>query len=641
MHVGIEEVVEAMENMLDLSKGAEDLSERSRVLLEDLEAEAKHVSEMKHASLVKLASTAERNTAEVKALSEQADAFDTAYALLVKHIKKSTDRKTARALLSIHKAVQSIFPLRHIPSMHEKVCNARDAFDALLFTLVDDLPDLLRREGTLSALKIFKVVDREDRASAAQNAPPPALDLLGNASLPPAAPSSAPRGKSREKIFEVFLESIESRFREELGEDSVRCTPASLSFIIEDLRALKKTETSGLPAKYCIFPFAAIHYHRALYEYLDTHCQAFDPSAAVAILLWTREYYGEMEKLGRAKGSLGPLLLAEKEASIIDKYISAVSEKLSGWTSNLTRTECRRFREREKAPDLDAENRFISVGFMDLFHIIRQQIEPVHAHQTVFQKVSEHVLRCTESFQKGILDVLHKEFDSIKKDKAANGFEEYCIAVANSGLKFMDCLHTLPFYGDKPMQDIGGVFYDTFLAAKDVLVQNIFMVLKPALKHLFTSTWTAEPVSDTVVATLGDYMADYHETMLDHAFQVFVGSLVSHLASAYMDRLGKKSSVFKPEHLHTLGTDRRKYGVFFGQYFEKDAIPERFKKFDLFVSISSNPNVALCAAETKMYFQAYPHEPKDRIRNVLKKMPGGSREFATEVLKRCASTYRH
>lgn len=599
-------LVRDTESIKKCVQSIKDKANSAREEIEQMHLNVSSVSPLKHVELVKLSAHALINIESTKSLIEKTRSFDSTYSVLAQKIKTETDKKTSRSLLSIYKDLRELEGLKESsPTVVERISSLFSAFDALLFTLVDALPEVIRKESYISYLKIAKVIQKKDRRDDAY----------------------------RKKMFETFLDSIERRFRENLSSSSIH-NSSSFEFIIEEVSLFKPLEDVDLPEKYEIFSFAAIHYHRALYEYLDDHADTLDPNEAISVLLWTQKYYASMQELGKTKASLGPLLFAEKESQLVSRYIVVAKEKLSEWISNLAQAECKRFSQRKKAPDLDSSNCFISVGFMDLLHIIRQQLEPVYMHRKIFKEISEHILLCSESFKSSLTATMENELGLLLKDKAKNGFEEYAIAIGNSGLKFMDCLQALPFYNHASIQAIGGVFYSCFLAANDILIRYISFVVKPAAKHLFTKKWELEPVSDSLIATYKDFLSDYKETMIGYFFSLFVSSLIKATTLFYMSRLSKKHSYFAKEYLTVLVSDKRKYVSFFSSYLAKDALIEKFKMFDLFIRIVSTDNLSLLVPEAKAFASAYPKDIETTLKVFLRKMPGGGKEFADEVIKR-------
>ncbi|KAI5181198.1 exocyst complex component 3 [Nematocida sp. AWRm80] len=529
---------------------------------------------------------------------------------IIKYISKTNKENTTKHLLSLYSAVRRIRMIKEarIDEYLEGITRIEEMFYGMIYGIMDKLPEVIKKEGGVAYVKIAKIIREEPE-------------------------------EQIEKVLESLLGSIERRFREELGGVDKVLSEECLDFILKDLQLIRETEGLGIPEKYKIFSFSVLHYHRALYEYLDTEADKFDPNEAISLLLWSKRYYAEMKKMGRSKGELGPVLFSGKEEELVNKYISAAKEKLSQWIFNLTKTECKRFRERKKAPDLDSSNKFISIGFMDLLHIIRQQLEPIYEHKQIFKEITKHVSECTEQFKDSLCHCIKEELSLILKDKAKNGFEEYLIAVGNCGLKFMDCLQSLSFYSHSQIQEICNVFYECFLCANDSLVSNIVYVIQPALKHLFTKTWSSEPVSDSIVATFKDYIQDYQSTMIEYSFTTFLITLLEEIPKIYISKSIKKHSYFPKEYIPLITTDRKKYTSLFSKYLSKESISEALYPLDQFISIVNNPNASLILPEIQHILKSDKPVIKEiytpeTIKRILYKMPGGGKTLYSTVMKR-------
>lgn len=586
------------------------------------------LSKLKNDNLVRSSAVAHMNIECTRKLLAKVKHFERKYNRLLEEIKTSTEHGSSEGLLTIYKELKEMIGLRNSTSeITEKLSILEKHFEILVLTLVDSLPEVIRKDGAISYMKIVKVSMNEDNTKSTTE-DPNQTDRSSDSSV-------LMCHLDRAQIFEVFLDSISRRFNEHFSVDSSKIVRiGSLSFVLDDLSVLRETDELSIPPNYQIFSFSCIQYHRLLFEYLDKNCSNFDPNEAIGILLWSKEYYAQMEEIGKMKRSLGPVLFAGREKELVDKYVKVAENKLSEWISNLAHMESKRFKERKKAPDLDSENKFISIGFMDLLHIIRQQLEPIYSHTEIFKRVSLHILNCVRSFKKTLSDAVEEELEGVMKDSAKSGFEEYCIALSNSGLKFMDCLHSLTFYSDSNVQKISEVFYDCMLMANDALVRNIMSVISPAVNNIFTNSWSDEPVTESIISTYSDYLSDYKETMIDYSFVHFVSSLLEKTIQVYFDSLCKKHAIFKKDHFSILSTDRKKYREFFTRYISKNTLKDLLKHMDYLISITSSDNISICVSEVKLYLKEAPHESIERLSKILRKMPGGSKEFSREVISR-------
>lgn len=602
--------------------------ETAKEAVDNITLNISSLSKLKNDHLVRSSAIAHMNIEYTRKLLAKVKHFNTKYSSLLEGIKSATESASSEGLLSIYKELKEMVGLRNsTPEITEKLSILENHFEILVLTLIDSLPEVIKKDGIISYMKIAKISMNEGES---QNS-------IKKTDNPPSHWDSSILmcNLSRDRVFEIFLDSISRRFNEQFPADRTKTVRSStLSFVLDDLSVLRESDELPIPPNYRIFSFSCIQYHRLLFEYLDKNCRTFDPNEAIGILLWSKEYYAQMEEIGKMKRALGPVLFAGREKELVDKYVSVAESKLTEWINNLAQMESKRFRERKKAPDLDSNNKFISIGFMDLLHIIRQQLEPIYAHTEIFKRVSHHILQCVRSFRKILTDSVSDELESILKDNAQSGFEEYCIALSNSGLKFMDCLHSLPFYTNPNIQKISEVFYECMLMANDALVRNIMAVVSPAVDNIFTKTWQDEPVTETVISTYSDYLTDYKETMIDYSFVQFVSSLLERTIQLYFDRICRKSSIFKKEHIAILSTDRKRYRDFFGRYISKNTLKEIIKHMDYLISITSAENISICVSEIKLYLKEAPNESVERLGKILKKMPGGGKEFSKEVISR-------
>ncbi|KAH9385384.1 exocyst complex component 3, partial [Nematocida major] len=585
----IDETIKAAKGKMSATKEA----------LDAITLEISSLSLLKNDSLVRTAATAHSNIEHTKRLLLEVRQFSAKYKKLRKEMKSSTENPSAEGLLSIYKEIKEVLGLKNAaPEITEKIGILEKQFEILVLTLVDSLPEIVQKEGAVAYLKIVKVSSSEAAHT----------EGISKQKRKAKIPSNLECNLSRNRLFEVFLDSLDRKFAENLPGAPESAKARGLAFVLQDLSSLKKTESLPVSAKYQIFAFACIQYHRLLYEYLDKNSNAFDPEESIGILLWSKNYYAEMLKMGKMKSLLGPVLFSGREEEVANKYVKAAEEKLTEWIGNLAAAESTRFRERKKAPDLDSEGKFISIGFMDLLHIIRQQLEPIYTHPEIFRRLSQHILKCVRKFKETLSVAVLEELDLLLKDKAQNGFEEYCIALSNSGLKFMDCLHTLSFYSDSHVQAISEVFHECMVCASDALVQNILFVISPAVRNMYTRAWNSEPVTQSIVSTYADYLKDYRESMIDYAFTFFVSSLLGNTVEMYFERCTRKKALFLGEHLCIVGADRKRYRELFGQHLSKNSLKSILRKLDCFIAITSSDNVSICAAEVALYVKEYPED---------------------------------
>ncbi|KAH9387517.1 uncharacterized protein NEMAJ01_2413, partial [Nematocida major] len=66
----------------------------------------------------------------------------------------------------------------------------------------------------------------------------------------------------------------------------------------------------------------------------------------------------------------------------------------------------------------------------------------------------------------------------------------------------------------------------------------------------------------------------------------------------------------------------------------KNSLKSILRKLDCFIAITSSDNVSICAAEVALYVKEYPEDSRERLAKILRRMPGGGKEFSAEVMGR-------
>ena len=100
------------------------------------------------------------------------------------------------------------------------------------------------------------------------------------------------------------------------------------------------------------------------------------PVQVLSLLRWSRDYYEQLkDKLSVEKEHLDPPLLDKKEAIFIEDFIKRSRAKIEEWMLNLERQLYTTFTTRENPPDFDLDNKYISPVAIDLFQIIKQNID--------------------------------------------------------------------------------------------------------------------------------------------------------------------------------------------------------------------------------------------------------------------------
>lgn len=656
----LEKIVGELETMKHMGEQIKGEAAKYKEGMQCIREAGKGLKKMEAYKLVKLAAKSHMNLEKTRRTYEKIKYFNAKADELEAWMKASQDQRTTQALLQIYEGILGVEEVRlemeetmgeglaaEIKKRDEKL---RSLFDLLFFTLVDDLPGMIGRDDVLGAIKMLKVVQKEE----ARDKTAEAVAKSGESTERDRREyhemykryEKRPPSKYRERMYEALIGSIggkfkraiegDSRFANDTEQSGEYLSSAHLNFVLEDLKAIAKTRDIGIPRDLELFDFMCIHYHRNLYESLEEKAPQMDPNEALSLMAWTNSYYERMgEEFGKSAGSLGPRLFHGREKEMIQKYISTAKEKLQKWIRNLTEIEAERFVQRTRAPDLDPENRFISVGFMDLLHIIKQQIEPVTFHEELFADIVGGIMENVEVFKKSMFKVMDKELSLVNKDKGSSGFEEYCIAMGNSGLKFMDCLSELPFYGNPRIQELGGAFFEFLDKSTECLVLVVLETVKPVTKNLFREKWYKEPIVETAVATFKDYAEDYRVSMVEYAFETFVQSLFESFVLKYLERVVGKKSVFKAEAISRIVSDKRALAKFFGKFLSPGQTDSAFRPVDFVVSIINCDNPNLTVLEVNSLLSAYPETTPEFVKKLLSRKAGASSDEVGRIIKKC------
>jgi exocyst complex component 3 len=621
----LQEIASGMERFGALAEEIKEESREYKRAVEKIKKQSKSLEKIPSYSLVRAAARSHRNIERTKIVYGRVREFGKSADALERLLQSSLEHKSSKSLLQAHEGVteaESLLGEREeypgdslFAEIKRREAELRDLFDLLLFTLVDDIASLIHREGLLPLIKILKIVRAEEKRDEI-------FKIEGR-----------PR-RYRERFFEGLISSIDGKTRAVEFDSSGYISPSALSFVLGDIRALHKTKRLGLPRELDLFDFCVLHYHRGLYTMFEEKAPGMDPNEALSLLSWSATYYESMFKdFGKTQGALGPKLFHGREEELVRKYAKAAREKLKKWIQNLAEMETEKFASRTRAPDLDPENRFISVGFIDLLHIMKQQLEPVSFHPELFRELVSEISANVEHFKHSIFKVMDKELDLFLHDKGSSGFEEYCISVGNSGLKFIDCLSDLPFYTDKGVQEISVSFFDFLEKSTSALVSVILETISPVIKNLFKEKWYDEPIIETAIATFKDYVEDYQVTMVEYAFETFIKRLVEEFAYTYLERMASRKSEFRADATSRMVFDKKALVSFFSRHIPREECDSLFKSTQLALSIITSESLNLAVLEVNALVAAR-DVPRDLVKKLVSKRPGITKEKVAEVLSK-------
>lgn len=209
----------------------------------------------------------------------------------------------------------------------------------------------------------------------------------------------------RIKYFDVLRETILSDVNRLYADNHGDLLQVLKAFdsIVEVLIVVHDDLTPLFPARYNIFHFYVLEYHRAIYNMVTKMTDGdLDPPTILALTKWVRYYYETMSaRLDVQEDILEPKLLDGREDELMSMYVKLVRSKLAEWLTNILKTETLEFLERKVAPEMDTNGQYLLTGSVIVFQMFNQQLDVV-AHATRGELLSEIVQECChilEQFQ--------------------------------------------------------------------------------------------------------------------------------------------------------------------------------------------------------------------------------------------------
>ena len=351
-------------------------------------------------------------------------------------------------------------------------------------------------------------------------------------------------------------------------------TLKTIAFWLPDLEVIRDGLMPAFPPDFAVLDHFALVYHRNVYgvlQHLTTRVKPLiTPADILGVLAWMRDYYGTMSlRFGFGEESLEPRLLGDREVALIRIYTDQSHEKLTTWTNNLLASEVRSFTTREGPPDLDAEDQYLTPAAVDLYQIIKQNIETAYSSQTpsLIASVIESAVKAVAEFQRGIQRALQQEIsrfcDPAMQRQLAPHFEQYVMMVGNSALcwvRFMDELATklekdtnetlaspTILSAIKTLRDVNEGFMTIAKDTVDVLVKVMMLATAPAYSSLFTSDWyESSDAIDSICATFEDFFTDYQAHYNPFLIKRLVAQVLDAHILAYVEAMRGRNVKLRP-----------------------------------------------------------------------------------------------
>ena len=316
--------------------------------------------------------------------------------------------------------------------------------DTYIWDLARNIMVLVKAGYGTTIVRLVKIIEAEekiDEALSIQDFRRPAAiemaDLL--------------RGRTvrsfRIKFFDIIREQINQDIKRIYFEqDKDLCAVLNAFNSVIDVLTFVHDELVLLfPARYNIFHFYVLEYHRSIYNTLNTMTEEeMEPATVLTLIKWVRDYYESMSsRLDVGEDLLEPKLLDGKEDEYMASYVTLARGKLTEWLKNILSNETTDFLDRKVPPEMDTSGQYLLTGSVIAFQMFNQQLDVV-ATTSKGQLLSEIVKECCvvmTEFQNAWIKIIDLEFNKfIQKSNDLNeGLVEYLIALAN------DCMRSTEF----------------------------------------------------------------------------------------------------------------------------------------------------------------------------------------------------
>ncbi|KAG0269224.1 SNARE-binding exocyst subunit S6 [Actinomortierella ambigua] len=541
----------------------------------------------------------------------------------------------------------------------ERLDNVIEGFNDYLMELSRRMLDLIQHKQGSVIVRVIKIIESEEmldaKVAATTNKSERRVSIQGLALTNKKNEKPPRKVKSlRSRFFDVLHDQVSQKFKlllDNVAKDPYECLDATTGFVFPDLELVYDELVPRTPSNYKIFPFFVLEYHRHIHDLTNRIVALPDLEGRLILhlLRFVREYYAQMDqKLGVTEELLEPQLLGGNEQGLLDEYLRLVRNLMTSWTSNLLKLNVEQFQALEKPPERDAGKYHMGMA-TDLYQMVNQQLEA--ASESKLPKVLEQVMtECIKS-----LDACQSQWKTVlveSKDMFdRSGFEDYVIAVTNDQIKCAEFINTIidRIEGEPLLRPQRKVvestveslnksmdgFFDVATQGTNLLLDNIFTVIKVAVGELYTAEWYDKGSSmGTIIDTLQDFSADYKQTMNDFMFAKMMEWMLERLVVAMIDGLRQKGIKLDPDQdlSGRLAADRRQAVNFFGQFMPPAKTREFMQPLELL------HDFCCCTVRTATLkliplHRQYQDLPQSLIEDVVRKRTDFDRSTVKSVLE--------
>ncbi|KAI5448954.1 SNARE-binding exocyst subunit S6 [Naganishia albida] len=372
----------------------------------------------------------------------------------------------------------------------------------------------------------------------------------------------------RHKLLDTLSTSIATKFndhRAATSGDDVAYLDGLERWMYGDLLVVQDELSKLVPPDYNIVEF----WTKAVHRNVDTALKAIatsEPEARVLLRMhgWIKEYRSSMKQLGIPSDGLQPPLLDGKHQDLIEDYVLLIVEKIDKWTVNLMHSETQDFTARKGQPEVNEQGLCGLSYAVILWEMMNQQVDLAadSGQGAVLARVVGEgckVLLGTLNHWAQLLNREYKRFTDPASPADSQppvpvGLEDYVMALTHDMLKVCRCReeHVDPTRTARQCEIQHRHFHRVERSDRRICRPRKEMRRRPCrvdlfrsaerVQQLFTNTWYCQNLVESMVATMGDYMADYEARLNPSLRELLVQDLAVEWLALYLNALRRVPS---------------------------------------------------------------------------------------------------
>ena len=384
---------------------------------------------------------------------------------------------------------------------------------------------------------------------------------------------------------EKFLEAIKLFAQQQFNEVDGRFLeePEKLgklmSFVFNDLFAVKQGMVSLMPKKWRIFKTYVDIYHNLMHDWLIRHIDDPDlsPPLMLAIIDWVEKYYAKMSgsKLGVPVVDLSPQVLDNREPELVREYRQLIVKSVDEWMDRMYAADRRAFLDRvPDSLDTNEHGYFRTKTLGDMWRMLREQL--LVAKESNRQDVTEGVVDAMfvalksrqAAWQRMVDDEVGRYKSPITEQEGLHVLQDWLLAIANDQITCIDDnedhgqisfltrfqrdleIQVSPQYTSQrshaEIEALRDGFVDLGTHCISSFVSLVFTIdFRPVLPEFFTQKWYTEYGMKRIVTTFEDYLGDYQSVLHPSLLDIFVEELADELLVRYLLSVRNKSAKFR------------------------------------------------------------------------------------------------